>query len=380
MDLMEYKAKELFGEYGIPLQKGFLAGKQEELIRGLDPMEQVPAGMRYPVVLKAQVPVGGRGKAGGIRFASDREEAQKQGEAVFGMTIKGHPVKRILVLEKANFTREMYLAVTLDRGGRCPEILFCSEGGVDIEETARTKPESILRTPVDPRIGIREYNARYLSDKAGLTGEMGKEFKGVLSRLYEVFCAYDCMLAEINPLVVTAEGHLLAADGKITVDDNALKRQEAILTYRDEQEEDPQIRKARHYGFLYIPCEPDGTVAVMSNGSGMIMSCIDLITKAGMQVGAALDLGGGATADRIAQAVELMLAETRTQALLISIFGGITRCDEVAAGIRKALAKAPERRTQLVVRIEGTRKEAGMEILSSLAGRVRTADSILEGV
>ena len=322
MDLMEYKAKELFDKYEIPTQKGIV-------IEDVSDLASKALNLTFPLVAKAQVQIGGRGKAGGIKFASNTDELLEVSKSILGMDIKGHIVKKLLIVEKAEVSKELYLSIMLDRLSKKPMIIFSSEGGVDIEEVARLTPEKVMKVSIDPLIGIKDYIIRYLISKSGLNNSLYEQMFDIVKKLYTLFCEYDCMLTEINPLVITAENKILALDGKVSIDDNALSRQPDILEFRDSLTEDELVLEARKFNFLYIPCEVDGNIAVMSNGSGMIMSCIDLISKQGMKVGVGFDLGGGATAERIAEAVRIVLSNKNIKALFITIFGGITRCDEV---------------------------------------------------
>jgi succinyl-CoA synthetase beta subunit len=372
MDLMEYKARDLYAIYDVPTNRSVVLDRLEDL-------DGLAANLTYPMVIKAQVAVGGRGKAGGIQFAENAAELAEKCGRILGMDIKGHTVRKLLVAEKAELTAEYYLSIILDRLAKCPTIIFSPVGGMDIEEVAKTHPEQILKMAIDPLIGIQDYTARYLISRSGLSDRLTDNLLVILKNLYNLFLGMDCMLAEINPLALTPEGRLLAIDGKVSVDDSALYRHPDLIAYQDAQIEDELILRARQFKFLYIPCEPKGDIAVMSNGSGMIMSCIDLITQAGMSVGAALDLGGGATAERIAEAVTIILANPQINALFINIFGGITRCDEVAGGVKIALERM-EQKKMVVFRAEGTNKEKGLEIIRSIPGDIVTVDGIRAGV
>ena len=372
MDLMEYKAKELFDKYQIPSKKGIVTDD----LNGLD---LKIADLSFPLVVKAQVQIGGRGKAGGIKFANNYNELVEVSKSILGMDIKGHIVKKLLIVEKAQVGKELYLSIMLDRLTKGPMVIFSSEGGVDIEEVAKIAPEKVIKVSVDPLIGINDYVVRYLISKSGLNESIFEQLLDILKRLYKLFLEFDCMLTEINPLVITEKGKILALDGKISIDDNALSRQPDILEFRNNLPDDELILEARKFKFLYIPCENDGNIAVMSNGSGMIMSCIDLISKQGMKVGAALDLGGGATSERIAEAIRIILSNNNIKALFISIFGGITRCDEVANGLKIAMEKEQGEKT-VVIRVEGTNKDLGLEIIKNIKGQVISVDGIKEGV
>lgn len=372
MDLMEYRVSEIYEKCGIPTKKSIVV----EQLEGLAGKASI---LSYPLVIKAQVQVGGRGKAGGIRFANDAVELLEASASILGMDIKGHVVKKLMIVEKAEIKCEWYISIILDRLTKGPMVIFSPTGGMDIEETARTSAGKVLKVQIDPFAGVNEYLPRYLLSKCGLDMMYFDALFELLKRLYNMFCRYDCMLVEINPLGVTEEGKLIALDGKMSVDDSALYRQPEMLAFRDSLPEDELVLESRKFKFLYIPCEPEGSVAVMSNGSGMIMSCIDLISKEGMKAGAALDLGGGATADRIQEAIRIVLSNKKIKALFINIFGGITRCDEVASGVKLAMEKQPEERPVLV-RFEGTNKDKGLEILESIGGNVIFVNGLIEGV
>lgn len=369
---MEYKVRELFARQGIPARPGVV-------LDDLDDLQARTVGLNYPLVVKAQVPVGGRGKAGGIRFAETSGELLAACRAILGMTIKGHLVEKLMVVEKAEISQEWYLGILMDRLVKSPMVIFSPLGGMDIEETARTAPEKVLKAAIDPLVGVRDYLPRYLLSRSGLSLAGADALLDLLKKLYSLFCAFDCTLVEINPLAIQADGRLLALDGKVSVDDSALYRQPDILAYRDSLPENEWVLEARKFDFLYIPCDPEGSIAVMSNGSGMIMSCIDLISKQDLKVGVALDLGGGATAGRIAEAIRIVLADSRIKALFINIFGGITRCDEVAGGVKTAVEQLSGGQP-ILVRFEGTNKEQGLQILASAKGPVVPVDGLAEGV
>lgn len=372
MDLMEYKVRELFARYGVPARSGVV-------IEGLDRLDEQLQDLAYPLVVKAQVPVGGRGKAGGIRFAENLDELRAASQQILGMTIKGHLVQKLLIVEKAEIQKEWYLSILLDRQTKSPMIIFSSIGGMDIENTARQHPEQVLKIPVDPLIGIKDYVPRYLLSRSHLAEQYLPALDSLVNRLCQLFLAVDCTLVEINPLAVLEDGQLLALDGKITVDDSALFRQPDILAYRESLPDDASVLEARRLNFLYIPCETEGNVAVISNGSGMIMSTMDLINKQGLQVGAALDLGGGATSDRIVAAIRIILGNPRIEAVFINIFGGITRCDEVAGGVALAVQNLAGGKL-MIVRFEGTNKDRGLEILEPFRNQVATVDGLAEGI
>lgn len=373
MDLMEYKAKELFVKYDLPTAVGVVADSADELVSKCS-----DSGIEYPVVVKAQVQTGGRGKAGGVQFAENEEQLKEVSRRIFGLDIKGHIVKRVMALHKVDITRELYLSIMLDRQTKCPIIIFSSVGGMDIEQTAKESPDAISKIVIDPIIGLRDYTARYLSVKAGFSEEQHKELVVLIRNLYKMFCEYNCMLCEINPLAITEEGKLWALDGKVSVDDSAMKKLPDIAEYYKEMDKHPLVKEAESSNFLYIPCDEAGDIAVMSNGSGMIMSCIDIITKNQMIVRASLDLGGGATSERIKEAVRLILSDEQTKYLFINIFGGITRCDEVALGIKLSVEEYGITKP-VIVRFEGTNKDKGLELIKDL-NSVTYVSGLLEGV
>jgi len=372
MDLMEYKARELFEKYGLRVMNGATVDSVDELKEKLGCIE-------YPAVVKAQVKIGGRGKAGGIKFADNDAELIENAEKILGMDIKGHIVKKLMIVKKSKIAKELYLSITLDRATKCPVIIFSPCGGMDIEAVAKETPEKIFKTQVNPTVGIKDYMARYLADKAGLDKEQTKELFDLLKNLYRMFCEYNCMLCEINPLAIDTEGHLLALDGKVTVDDSALMRLPDMAQYAKESDvKEDLVLEAEKYNFLFIPADPAGDIAVISNGSGMIMSCIDRITSKGMIVRSSLDLGGGATAERIKEAVRIILSDEKIKLLFINIFGGITRCDEVAGGIVMALDMYNIDK-KIIVRFEGTNKDKGLEIIAGNP-KVVYVPGLIEGV
>ena len=374
MKLLEYKAKDLFESFDIPTMNGVVIDSLDNLDK------QISDGtLKYPVVAKAQVQVGGRGKAGGIRFANNPDELKAICKDLLFSELKGLPVNQLLIVEKASPRQEWYLSIMLDRYSKMPLIIFSARGGVDIEEVAKTEPEAIVKVTINPFLGIQDYTVNYIVDKSGIGNEHAAQLKELLEKLYTVFTEYDCLLAEINPLALDESGKLIALDGKVDIDDSALYRLPDIAAFRDSLPEDPLVKEARSFKFLYIPIEKGGNIAVMSNGSGMVMSCIDLISKNGMTVGAALDLGGGATAERIKEAVRIVLSNPDIDTLFISVFGGITRCDEVAGGIRMAL-EGEHRNKTVVVRMEGTNKQQGLDVIKSIGGSIVSVDGIPQGV
>ena len=362
MKLLEYKAKELFDKYSVPTMNGCVIDAPENMAAEIE-----KAGLSYPVVVKAQVQIGGRGKAGGIRFADTPAEARQHCEDLLFTQLRGYRVNQLLIVEKSeNNKTELYLSIMLDRLTKCPIIIFSANGGMEIEQTAKEAPEKIIKLVVDPFVGIKDYMAAYLLSRSGMDLSYKKQLTAMLQKLYALFMDYSCMLVEINPLVINAEDKLVALDGKIDIDDSAMFRLPDIQEFAAGLQPDNElIREAAKYNFLYIPVDPEGTITVVSNGSGMLMSCIDLISKEGMKVSAVLDLGGGATSDRIKEAIRILLSTPGAKALLINIFGGITRCDEVAGGVKMALEEAHQDKI-VVVRMEGTNKDIGLATIASI--------------
>ena len=375
MKLMEYQAQLLFKQFDVPVMRGCVIDRVENIAHAM-----ADAGIRYPAVVKAQVQIGGRGKAGGIQFADNLEEAEAHAQRLLGSELRGLKVNKLYIVEKAAYKTEWYLSIMLDRLSKQPIIIFSAMGGMEIEQTAKTDPDKIKKIVIDPMIGVQDYMARYLLSSSGLDVGYTKELHKMLKSLYNCFMKYDCMLCEINPLVVDNGDHLIALDGKVDIDDSALYRLPDVMAWREELPEEDLVKEARKFDFLYIPVEEGGSIAVCSNGSGMLMSCIDMITKNGMKVGAVLDLGGGATAARIAEAMRILFSTPGVKAVLINIFGGITRCDEVAGGVKLAMEHHDLDGKFIVVRMEGTNKDIGIGIINSMDADVVLADGLRESV
>ncbi len=354
LNLHEYQSKRIFGQYGVPVPQGEVASSPEEVRR-------IAERMGFPVVVKAQVLVGGRGKAGGIKLAQTPQEAEAVARQILGMNLKGLIVKKVLVDPAADIRDEIYLGAVIDRAQRRVVMMASSEGGVDIEEVAASTPEKIVKVPVDPFLGLREYQARWLAKAIGLDKQFFREFARIALSLYETFVASDASLAEINPLVVTGDGKLLAVDGKMVVDDNALFRHSDIEAMRDVDEENPFELEARKHGISYVKL--DGEIGCMVNGAGLAMATMDIIKLYGGSPANFLDIGGGATAGRVAAALRIILSDPHVKAVLVNIFGGITRCDEVARGILAAIEEVKPQ-VPFVVRLVGTNQEEGQRILA----------------
>ncbi len=366
MKLQEYQSKQIFAEHGIAIPKGRVAASAREA-------RTVAEELGGRVVIKSQVLVGGRGKAGGIRLVNSAEEAEEVATEILAKQIKGLPVRKVLVDEAADISTEIYLAVTNDRARRRPVIMASAEGGVDIEEVARTDPEKIFRVHVHPLLGLREYQARYLATAIELPRDQWRDFIAIASGLYEAYVETDASLAEINPLVTTKKGNLLALDGKMIVDDNGLFRHPDLAEMRDIDAEAPAEREARKYGLSYVKL--DGNIGCMVNGAGLAMATMDVIHLFGGAPANFLDIGGGAGPDKVEAALEIILSDPNVDAVMLNIFGGITRCDDVARGILAAIDKI-ERKVPMVTRLVGTNEVEGRKLLSD--ADMLTASSLVE--
>jgi succinyl-CoA synthetase beta subunit len=357
--LHEYQSKRLFAQYGVPIPRGDVATTPEQA-------REIAARLGGRVVIKAQVLVGGRGKAGGIRLANNPDEAEKVAGHILGMNIKGLTVKKVLVDEAADIATEIYLGIVIDRARRRPVIMASSEGGVEIEEVARTAPERIVKIAIDPFLGLQQYQGRELAFGIGLPRDLSSDFCQIADGLYNAFVGCDASLAEINPLVTIArgDGKLLAVDGKILLDDNALFRHFELAEMRDADEETPEEQEARRHDLSYVKL--DGEIGCMVNGAGLAMATMDITKLYGGAPANFLDIGGGAQAEKVAAALRIILSDPNVKAVLFNIFGGITRCDEVAKGILAALREVPmATRVPMVARLVGTNEEEGRALLAS---------------
>jgi succinyl-CoA synthetase beta subunit len=366
MKLHEYQSKQLFADHGVPIPQGRVATTAIEARSAAEEL-----GGR--VVIKAQVLVGGRGKAGGIRLVHTPEEAEEVAGQVLAMEIKGLPVRRVLVDEAADIKTEIYLGITNDRAKRSPVLIASAEGGVDIEEVARSAPEKIVRVWIDPLLGLRDYQARFLAASIELPRPNWRNFIGITRGLYEAFKNTDATLAEINPLVITGDGRLMALDGKMVLDDNGLIRHADLAEMRDIDQEEPVEREARKYGLSYVKL--DGNIGCMVNGAGLAMATMDVIHLFGGGPANFLDIGGGATAEKVSAAIQIILRDPNVKAVLFNIFGGITRGDEVARGILAALKGTPTE-VPMVIRLVGTNEEEGRQLLAD--ADLETANSLAE--
>ncbi len=354
MKIHEYQAKEVLARYNIPVQEGHVATSADEA-------EAIAQRIGKMVVVKAQVHAGGRGKAGGVKLAQTAQEAHDKAAAILGMQIKGITVKKVLVTVAADIAHEYYLGVVLDRASKTVMLIGSAEGGVEIEETAKTNPEKIIRISADPALGLGEYQARDLAFAMQIPAPLQRDFIKIVHGLYNAFTASDASLAEINPLVITKDGKLEALDAKIVLDDNALYRHPDLEAYRDLNEEEAAEITAREANLSYVKL--DGNIGCMVNGAGLAMSTMDTIKLYGGEPANFLDVGGSADAERVTNALRIILSDPHVKAILFNIFGGIVRCDEVAKGIIVGL-KEVQTDVPLVIRLVGTNQAEGRRILS----------------
>ncbi|HCB49635.1 MAG: succinyl-CoA synthetase subunit beta [Anaerolineae bacterium SG8_19] len=366
MNLHEYQAKWLFAQHGVPIPKGKVATTGSQA-------RSIARELGGRVVVKSQVLTGGRGKAGGVKLANDPDEAESIANQILGLDIKGYTVRKVLVDEAANIRDEIYLAILIDRSRRLPMMMASAAGGMDIEQVAAETPEKIFRIHIDPMIGLRSYQSTYVASGMDLPPKLWREFHIITTGLFDAFRAVDASLAEINPLVVTGENGLLAVDGKLSIDDNALFRHPELAEMRDVDEETESEREARQYGLSYI--QLDGNIGCMVNGAGLAMATMDVIKLYGGEPANFLDIGGGATTESVTAALRIILADAKVKAVLFNIFGGIVRGDEVANGIVEALKQIGSD-IPMVVRLLGTNAEEGLQILAD--ANMATATTLTE--
>jgi succinyl-CoA synthetase beta subunit len=357
MRLFEYEAKEAFRQAGLPLPPSGLASSASEAAK-------IAKDLACPVVIKAQILAGGRGKAGGIKFADTPEAASKTAAEILQMKIHDHPVRFVLVEQRLEVKQEIYLGITIDRSKRKPVAICSSMGGVDIEQVAEKHPERIARTWVDPILGLCDFEARQLAKNAGFEGTKMLKVAGILLRLWRVFTENDAELTEINPLIVTTDEKFIAADARLNVDDNSLFRHKALekRVAAGISEKTKLEQQAHELGMTYV--ELQGNIGIIGNGAGLVMATMDAVKYYGGAPANFLDVGGGATADRMRHALEIVLAHPDVDAVFINILGGITRCDEMARGIIDAQKTLP-REAPIVIRMIGTREKEGAEILAA---------------
>jgi succinyl-CoA synthetase beta subunit len=354
MDLLEYQGKLLFKKHAVPVPDGRHAATVKEAVEAAEELG-------FPVVVKAQVQIGGRGKAGGIKLAEDRREAEQHADAILGMDIRGLTVQELYVEQASDIAEEYYAAIVFDRGAKKPMAMLSRMGGMDVEEIARRDPKAVAKLHVDPLIGFQDFHGRRLAFEAGIAEDVIRPVGAMLSRLYEVFVAEDAMLVEVNPLLVTGSRDVVALDAKVTVDGNALYRHEDTAAFRNPSAEDPQEQMAKERGLTYVKL--DGNVGILGNGAGLVMSTLDVVAQAGGRPANFLDAGGGSKAEAIVDAVEVILSDPKVTGVLFNIFGGITRCDEVARGLVTAFEQI-EVKVPFVVRLDGTNDDEGRRILA----------------
>jgi len=366
MKLHEYQSKQLFAKYGIPIPKGRVAATATEA-------KQIAEELGSRVVVKSQVLVGGRGKAGGIRLAKNPSEAEEMATLILGMEIKGLPVRKVLVDEAAQIEKEIYLGITNDRAARKPVMMASSAGGVEIEEVARLNPEKIIKAHIDPLLGLRDYQARDIAAGIDLPREHWRIFGQIARGLWQAYADCGATLAEVNPLVITSGNQLLAVDGKMVLDDNALFLHPDLAEMRDLDVEAPSEIEARKFGLSFIKL--DGNIGCLVNGAGLAMTTMDIIKLFGGEPANFLDIGGGAGAEKVSAAMRIILADPNVKAILFNVFGGITRCDEVARGILSALGEV-KTKVPMVTRLVGTNAEEGRRILAN--ANMVTAETLVD--
>ncbi|HEX5511764.1 MAG TPA: ADP-forming succinate--CoA ligase subunit beta [Actinomycetales bacterium] len=377
MDLFEYQARDMFDAHGVPVLAGVVAETPEAAKAAA---EQLGGGT---VVVKAQVKTGGRGKAGGVKLAHSPEEAQEKASQILGMDIKGHTVHRVMIAEGAKIAEEYYVSLLLDRANRSYLAMASKEGGMEIEQLAVERPEALARVEVNPLVGIDDAKAREIAERGGFEGEVADQVVDVLKKLWEVYRAEDATLVEVNPLVRTEDGRMIALDGKVTLDDNADFRQPGHAGLEDEMSADPLERDAKEKNLNYVKL--DGEVGIIGNGAGLVMSTLDVVAYAGEEFGGVkpanfLDIGGGASAEVMANGLHIILGDPQVKSVFVNVFGGITACDAVANGIVTALGLIGDEATKpLVVRLDGNNVAEGRRILEEAAHPLVTLVDTMDG-
>jgi succinyl-CoA synthetase beta subunit len=354
MDLLEYQGKQLFARHGVPVPDGQPARTVEDAVNAAE-------AVGYPCAIKAQVQIGGRGKLGGIKIANDRAEAEQHARAILGMDIRGLTVHELWIEGASQIASEYYASVVFDRSAKAPLVLLSTKGGMDIEQVADEDPDAIAHLHVDPLRGFQDFHGRRLAFEAGVDDDVVRPVGAMLAKLYDVFTGEEATLVEVNPLIITPEREVKALDAKVTLDDNALFRHGENADLRDLSGEDPQERMAKERGLTYVKL--DGDVGILANGAGLSMSTLDVVAEAGGTPANFLDAGGGSRADAITSAVEVILSDPKVKAVLFNIFGGITRCDEVAKGLIEAF-KQINPTVPFVVRLDGTNGPEGRALLA----------------
>jgi succinyl-CoA synthetase beta subunit len=354
MDLLEYQGKQLFAKHGVPVPDGRPAKTVAEALAAADELG-------YPVVVKAQVLVGGRGKAGGVKLAADRGEVEQHATAILGMDIKGHTVHELYIEAASEIDEEYYAAFVFDRSAKQTMAMFSKMGGMDVEAVAETDPEAMRTLHVDPLLGFQDFHGRRLAFEAGIPADVIRPVGAMLAKLYETYVGEDALLVEVNPLLITKTRDVVALDAKVTLDGNAIFRHPDSANYGDVGAADPQEQMAKERNLTYVKL--DGDIGILGNGAGLVMSTLDVVAQAGGQPANFLDAGGGSKADAITSAVEVILSDPKVKAVLFNIFGGITRCDEVAKGLIEAFAQI-EPTVPFVVRLNGTNEQEGQKLLA----------------
>jgi succinyl-CoA synthetase beta subunit len=357
MDLLEYQGKQLLARHDIPVPAGKPAATVEDAVAAAEEIG-------YPCVVKAQVLIGGRGKAGGIKVAEDRGEAQAAAEAILGMDIRGLTVHELWIEAASDIALEYYASIVFDRSAKAPLVMLSTKGGMDIEQVAEEDPDAIARLHVDPLLGFQDFHGRRLAFEAGVDADVVRPVGALLAKLYDAFVVEEAMLVEVNPLIVTSDREVRALDAKVTLDGNALHRHPENAALRDPSAEDEQERMAHERGLTYVKL--DGDIGILGNGAGLVMSTLDVVAQAGGAPANFLDAGGGSKADAIVSAVEVILSDAKVKAVLFNIFGGITRCDEVAKGLIEAF-DVVKPTVPFVVRLDGTNDVAGRQLLADAA-------------
>jgi succinyl-CoA synthetase beta subunit len=369
MDLLEYQGKQLFGRHGVPVPAGKPARTVEDAVAAADEIG-------YPCAVKAQVQIGGRGKLGGIKIANDRREAEAHARAILGMDIRGLTVHELWIEGASQIESEYYASVVFDRSAKAPLVMLSTKGGMDIEQVADEDPDAIASLHVDPLLGFQDFHGRRLAFEAGVDADVVRPVGAMLAKLYEVFTNEEATLVEVNPLIITPDRDVTALDAKVTLDGNALYRHGDNAQLRDLSAEDPQETMAAERGLTYVKL--DGDIGILANGAGLSMSTLDVVAEAGGTPANFLDAGGGSRADAITSAVEVILSDPKVKAVLFNIFGGITRCDEVAKGLIEAFRQI-EPNVPFVVRLDGTNGEEGRALLQEASLPNVHSESTMDG-
>lgn len=354
MDLLEYQGKQLFSRNGIDVPEGEYADTVEQAVAAAEKIG-------YPCVVKAQVQIGGRGKAGGIKVANNKEEAQEHASNILGMDIRGLTVQEVWIEEASDISSEYYASIVFDRSARKPLVMLSTQGGMDIEEVAENNPDAIARLHVDPLLGFQAFQGRKLAFDAGVDADVVRPVGNILAKAYETFVKEEAMLVEINPLIITNDRSVKALDAKVTLDNSSLFRHKENSELRNPSAEDPQEQMAKERGLTYVKL--DGNIGILGNGAGLVMSTLDVVAQAGGQPANFLDAGGGSKADAVTSATEVILSNPNVTAVLFNIFAGITRCDEVAKGLIEAFSQI-DVQVPFVVRLDGTNDVEGRKLLA----------------